>query len=94
MKAALIVLALLAPGPAWADAVDDYVACLIGRAAVALHAQGGEVDVDKALDVAYEACDEPADYGDAEPDGVDDMVLFTTEKIAGVRSKSWERIGD
>ena len=62
MRTALITLALLASWPAQADAVDDYVACLIGQSAVAL---GQEKSTEQAQEIAYGLCREPADFGDA-----------------------------
>ena len=55
--------------PASADAVDDYVACLIGHAAVALHKQAEPKDGDKALEVAYGVCQEPKDLDETKPKG-------------------------
>jgi len=64
------------------EAVDDYVACLIGQAAVALNKQVDQKDVAAALDTAYGKCKAPQSFGDAEPDGVEDFVVFMVEKLA------------
>lgn len=79
LKTALFAIALLASWPAQADAVDDYVACLIGRSAVAL---GQQKNAEQAQEIAYGLCKEPTDYGDAEPDGVSDYVNLMVERMA------------
>ena len=81
MKAALLAIALLAAAPASADAVDDYVACLVGNSAVALLTNRAK-DASLAQEFAYGICKEPADFGDAEPDGVSDAVNLMVERMA------------
>lgn len=81
--ATLFAIAVLAAGPASADAVDDYVACLVGHSAVLMDGQKTK-DASTALEKAFGLCKEPADadYGDAEPDGVSDYVNLLVENIA------------
>jgi hypothetical protein len=79
MKSALIAAMLLTACPAFADADDDYVACLIGRAAVALHS--GK-DANTAQDLAYEACPAPPSSGDDEDEGLGDYVNLMVERMA------------
>ena len=81
MKAVIFAIALLGAGPALADAGDDYVACLIGRSAVALGQQAVK-DANEAQYVAYSQCAEPEDYGSSEPDGVVDFVNQAVEALA------------
>ncbi len=82
MKTALLAAVLVFASPAFADQADDYVACLIGRSAVALNQQQGTKDATAAQEVAYAQCPEPSDFGDAEPDGVSDFVNMAVESIA------------
>lgn len=82
MKTALLAVALMFASPAVADPADDYVACLIGRSAIALDQQEGAKDATKAQEVAYGQCPEPTDFGDAEPDGISDFVNMAVENMA------------
>lgn len=79
MKSALVAAMLLMATPALADADDDYVACLIGRAAVALHS--GK-DANAAQDMAYKACPAPPSTGDEADEGLDDYVNLMVERMA------------
>ena len=83
MKTTLLAAVFLTVArPAFADAADDYVACLIGRSAIALGRQERTKDAAKAQEVAYGQCAEPKDYGDAEPDGVVDFANMAVENMA------------
>lgn len=82
MKTALLAAALMFPSLAWADPAEDYVACLIGRSAIALDRQEGSKDPSKAQEVAYGQCPEPEDFGDSEPDGIEDFVNMAVENMA------------
>lgn len=82
MKHALLAALLLLSGPAVADTADDYVACLIGRAAVELGKQDGPKDAQKAQEVAYSQCPEPVMADDVEPDGISDYVNMSVEALA------------
>ncbi|UIY28319.1 hypothetical protein LZK73_15225 [Neorhizobium galegae] len=53
-----VLLSSVIPTTGHADAGDDYVACLIGRAAVVLHKQAKK-DSGKALEVVYKQCKQP-----------------------------------
>jgi hypothetical protein len=83
MKHALIV-ALLFATPALASPEDDFIACLVGRSAVALQAQTGPKDSEAAQTVAYEHCPQPAAFAaDTEVDGIEDFVNMMVEQMAG-----------
>jgi len=59
---------------------DDYVVCLIGRAAIALLQQeSNEKDADKAYAIAQGKCKGLATSLDS---GTDDFVYWTIKKIA------------
>lgn len=62
-------------------ASDDYVACLIGRAAVALHAQT-KGDVDKAQAAAYKVCKPKGKIDEQEGEGISDFVNMMVTKMA------------
>jgi hypothetical protein len=79
---ALIFAAVLVASPALADPIDDYVSCMIGQSAVALHAQPAPKDSARAQEAAHKLCPEPASYGDDEPDGVGDFINLAVEAIA------------
>lgn len=84
MRAVLLGLFLIAAEPAFADVADDYAACLIGQAAVALQAQPEKKDAQAAMEIAYDKCPEPKNLpADVEIDGLLDGVIYTVEKIAG-----------
>jgi hypothetical protein len=61
---------------------DDYVACLIGRAAVALHNQSGTKDAAKAQQVAYRQCKTKGRIDHEEGEGVSDFVNIMVERMA------------
>jgi len=63
------------------DPVDDYVACLIGKAAVAL--QHGAKDSTAAQTEAYKHCKEPKSLKDPETEGVSDYVNIMVMSMAG-----------
>jgi hypothetical protein len=78
---ALTSLTLICTSVAHADDADDYVACLIGRAAVAMHKQEKR-DSGKALEVAYSQCTEPKDSSGGELEGLADYVNTHVEAMA------------
>lgn len=65
---------------AQADAGDDYVACLIGRASVALHQQEKK-DSGSALAEAYKHCAEPQGVSENELEGISDYVNMQVEAM-------------
>lgn len=80
----LIAVALtlsLTAATAHADQSDDYVACLIGRAAVALHKQAKK-DGSKALETAYSRCKEPTGIQENELEGLADYVSTQVDAMA------------
>jgi hypothetical protein len=84
LKALLFGLAfsILSTGPVAADASDDYVACLIGRSAVALHRQTGKMDAAKAQQVAYRQRKSKQRLGSEEGEGASDFVNMMVERMA------------
>lgn len=79
----LLIAALLLSTPALASPEDDYIACLVGRSAVALSQQSGDKDADRAQEVAYGECAEPASFApDTEIDGLQDYVALMVERMA------------
>ena len=78
MKTLLLVSVLFAT-PAFADATDDYVACLIGQSAVALN--HGANDAEAAQKFAYEVCKSPA-LDENIADGLSDYVNQMVQKLA------------
>lgn len=67
--------------PSWADTEgDDYVACLIGRAAVALHRN--EKDSSGALEVAFKKCKPSKKISENELEGISDFANMMIEKMA------------
>lgn len=66
--------------PAYADQSDDYVACLVGRAAVALHKQAKK-DSGKALEIAYRRCKEPKGMTETELEGLADYVSMQVDAM-------------
>jgi hypothetical protein len=87
MKATGLVLFSIAvagfPNSAAATPVDDFVACLIGQAAVALHAQPGKKDASLAQEKAMDLCPEPKEVAEnSEADGLYDFVNLAVESIA------------
>ena len=74
----------LAAFPAFAGPTDDYVACLIGRSAVALQQQQGDKkDSSAAQVVAYKQCKEPKGIDENDAEGLSDYVNISVEAIAG-----------
>jgi hypothetical protein len=69
------------PAPAKADPSDDYVACLVGRAAVALHKQSKK-DSGKALEIAHRQCREPKGLSENELEGLSDYVSTLVDAMA------------
>lgn len=69
------------PAHANADQSDDYVACLVGRAAVALHKQRTN-DSGKALKAAYRQCKEPKGVPENELEGLADYVSMQVDAMA------------
>jgi hypothetical protein len=79
----LLIAALLLATPALASPEDDFIACLVGRSAVALSQQAGVKDAEKAQEVAYGQCEEPAEFApDTEYDGLQDYVNLMVERMA------------
>lgn len=76
-----VLLLAVTPAPAHADASDDYVACLVGRAAVALHKQDKK-DSGKALEIAYRQCREPKGVSENELEGLSDYVSTLVDAMA------------
>lgn len=72
------------PAIAHADKSDDYVACLIGRAATVLHKQKRS-DTGKALAEAYKRCKEPKGLPENELEGISDYVNMQVEAMAAKR---------
>lgn len=66
---------------AHADAGDNYVACIVGRAAVALHAQT-QKDSGKALEAAFKHCKEPKGIGETELEGISDYANMMVDRMA------------
>lgn len=80
----LIFATVLFATPAFADAADDYVACLVGQSAVALHDQGDKKDADAAQEIAFAKCPEPTGIsGETEIEGLLDYVNKSVQAIAG-----------
>lgn len=77
MKTLIFVLMLSVP--ALASPADDYAACLIGQAAVALHK--GAKDADSAQEAAYAVCKEPK-LADNEAEGLSDFVNSQVQALA------------
>lgn len=82
MRTALIFALLTIP--AFASPKDDYVACLIGQAAVALHNQSAK-DAASAQEIAYDLCGEMVDgvnIPEQEREGLGDYVNLMVERMA------------
>ena len=81
----ILIVHVLAFSSAFAErsrAADDYVSCLIGRATVALHAQGAAKDAERARVVAYKQCKMKGTLGDEGAEGLSDYVNMMIEKMA------------
>jgi hypothetical protein len=61
---------------------DDYVACLIGQAAVALHKQGPKKDAKAAQTKAYNVCNLVGQLSDDFIEGIGDYVNMMVQKMA------------
>ncbi|MFS2324589.1 hypothetical protein U2P60_04075 [Brucella sp. H1_1004] len=72
------------PAIAHADKSDDYVACLVGKAATVLHKQK-RPDTEKALAEAYKRCKEPKGLPENELEGISDYVNMQVEAMAAKR---------
>jgi hypothetical protein len=80
---AILVVSLLFATPALASPEHDYIACLVGRSAVALSQQDGPKDAEKAQASAYELCEQPANFApNTELDGLEDYVNLMVERMA------------
>lgn len=77
----LLALATLMPTSAFADAGDNYVACLVGRAAVTLHGQAKK-DSGKALEAAFKHCKEPKGIDETELEGISDYANMLVDRMA------------
>lgn len=75
---------------AQADASDDYVACLIGRASVAIHRQEKK-DSGSALAEAYKHCAEPQGASENELEGISDYV---NTQVEAMMPDSYDRNND
>lgn len=84
MRLVLLGLLLIAASPAFADTADDYTACLVGQAAVALQKQETFTgDARAAFAVAMTKCPEPTNLpADIAIDGLIDEVVVIVEDIA------------
>lgn len=80
MRLFLVAALLFTASPALASPEDDYVACLIGRAAVELH--GGTKNALDAQEEAYKVCPEPQ-MDEQEAEGLSDYVNLMVERMAG-----------
>lgn len=84
-RAFILILGLTClPALAHADKSDDYVACLVGKAATVLHKQK-RPDTDKALAEAYKRCKEPKGLPENELEGISDYVNMQVEAMAAKR---------
>jgi len=78
----ILLTALLAPGIAWADTEDEYVACVIGHAAVALNKMKTK-DAGKAQAIAYQRCKAPKGLRGDEQEGMSDFINMQVLRLAG-----------
>jgi hypothetical protein len=85
----LLVVAILAVlgrfGSANAQASkkeDDYLACLIGQAAVALHKQGPKKDAKAAQTKAYSVCKPVGNLSYEATEGIGDYVNMMVQRMA------------
>ena len=79
---AQLFVVLISASSALADPTDDYVACVIGKAAVALQEQpNGKKSSAAAQETAYANCKEPK-MDDQEGEGVSDYINIAVEAIA------------
>jgi hypothetical protein len=76
MKLALIA-ALLFTTPVLASPRDDFVACVVGQAAVALQ---NKEPKESALEIAYDMCPVPEGIGSGE--GIADYINLMVERMA------------
>ncbi len=77
-----MVLASQGLGPAFADPTDNYVACVIGKSAVALQEQPpGKKSSESAQETAYGLCPEP-EMDEQEGEGVSDYINISVKAIA------------
>ncbi|MEP9387173.1 hypothetical protein [Mesorhizobium sp. KR9-304] len=83
MKVFLFAPGLLLAEPTLADTIaEDYIACLVGRAVVALSAQEGQKDADAAMLEAASKCPQPKG---SDPDiEYGEMVADLVEEIAKI----------
>lgn len=79
MRTALIWALMVSP--ALAGVEDDYVACLVGQSAVALHSQQSK-DALAAQQAALKLCPEPKGTGEDEMEGLLDYVNLMVERMA------------
>jgi hypothetical protein len=61
---------------------DDYVACLIGQAAVVLHKQGSKKDAKAAQTKAYSICKPVGTLSHGSTEGIGDYVNMMVQKMA------------
>jgi hypothetical protein len=83
LKGYLFASGLLLAEPTLADTMaEDYIACLVGRAVVALSAQEGQKDADAAMLEAASKCPQPEGL---DPDmEYGEMVADLVEEIAKI----------
>jgi len=79
--AALVLSSFVLPGIAYADAEDEYVACVIGHAAVALKNMQKK-DSNEAQAIAYKKCKTPRGIEGDEVEGVSDFINLQVMKLA------------
>lgn len=83
LRTLAVIVSLLANiAPGFADPTDDYVACLVGRSAVALNQQTGAKDAAAAQKLAYSHCKKPKGLNPDESEGLLDFVNIAVEAIA------------
>jgi hypothetical protein len=80
MRHALAVIFLLFAGTAHADSAEDFIACVTGRAAVALIHDNSK---DDALEIGYDMCPLPADPNDEiDVDAIGTTIALMVERMA------------
>lgn len=76
-----LLVCLLLTSAAYASPEDDFTACLVGKAAVALHNQEKK-DPIAAQKVAHDACQIPAGIDGDQLDGIGDFVNAAITSMA------------
>jgi hypothetical protein len=78
----LVATALATAASAQSPHEDAYVACLVGQAAVAIHAQA-KPDAKAAQARAYKVCKEPRGLSSVSVEGIGDYVNLLVMSMAG-----------